>query len=179
MDEHEDEPRKKHPPSPAKMSKVPSWISVGFVLGALFMMVLPKPAPKVVAPPPPRVEPPRAPAPANLTTIEAVFEQWGKYVVWDGDTTEVALWNAGTEGFTDFYEVRRIGDEVYFRTIPKLTRRVVRHGRQPPPECPLEFTESEEQYREWRDHDRYERPAPPAEAPRPTAPAPEIPKATP
>jgi hypothetical protein len=175
--EEESEPRKKFPPAPAKMSKVPSWISVGFVLGALFVMALPKPETKTPPPPAPRVAPPpRAPAPVNLTTIEAVFDVWGKYVVWDGDTTEIASWNPGTEDFTDFYEVKRIDGELYFRTIPKLTRRIVRHGRELPPECPLQFTETEAQYRDWREQ-RVERPAPPPREP-PNVPAP-LPTKTP
>ena len=29
------------PPSPSQLSKIPSWISLGFVLGALFVWALP------------------------------------------------------------------------------------------------------------------------------------------
>ena len=90
--------------------------------------------------------------------IEAVFAEWQRHAVWSDDTTEVALWNIREKAFTDFYEVRRLGDALYFRTIPKLTRRVLTHGK-PLPESPLQFTETEEQYQEWREHGRSERPA--------------------
>lgn len=158
--------------SPAKMSKVPSWISLGFVLGALFVMAIPKPKP---APPEVKFVELMRPKPTEtkLTTIEAVFAQWGDHAVWDNDITEVAYWNPGSEEFSEFYEVRRAGSALFFRSIPKLTRRVINHGKPPPTECPLQFTETEEQYREWRETGRYERPpAPRAELPRVEIPAP-------
>jgi hypothetical protein len=34
--------------------------------------------------------------------------------VWSDDVTEVALWSSADNGFTDFYEVRRVGDTYYF-----------------------------------------------------------------
>jgi hypothetical protein len=156
--ETDDEPPKKYPPVPAKMSKVPSWISLGFVLGVMFVWAIPKhePVPELTPPPPP---PPKIAEPTKLTTIEAVFEAWGQYAVWDRDTTEVVYWNPGTEEFSEFFEVRRIDDALYFRSIPKLTRRVINHGKAPPAACPLKFTETEEQYRDWQEHDRFERPA--------------------
>lgn len=141
-----------HPSSPATMSKVPSWVSLGFVLGALFGWALPKPGPKPSPPVPTRaVAPPREPQATKLTTVEAVFAEWSAHAVWDNDTTQIAYWNPGTEGFTEFYEVRRRADLLYFRSIPKLTRLVIRHGKPLPPECPLQFTETPEQYREWRE----------------------------
>lgn len=152
--------RGKERPSPAKMSKTPSWIMLGFVLGALFVVALPQRKP-VPAPAPRPLEftkpaPPREAQP--LSTIEAVFEEWGGYAVWFDDTTEVALWNSTYRDFTDCYEVRRIGNMYYFRTIPALTRRTFAHG-QIPPDCPLRFTETEEQYREWLERGRIDRPA--------------------
>lgn len=152
--------RRETRPSPAKMSKTPSWIMLGFVLGALFVVALPprKPA----AGPAPRVLEFAKPAPPReaqpLSTIEAVFEEWGGYAVWFDDTTEVALWNGAYRDFTDCYEVRRFRDGYYFRTIPALTRRTLAHG-QIPPDCPLRFTETEEQYREWLERGRIDRPA--------------------
>lgn len=160
----DDEPRseKRYPLSASKMSKTPSWIMLGFLLGAIFVAALPplrkKPAPegttfRVAETPQPR--PPREPP--QLTTIEAVFAVWGQYAVWSDDVTEVALWSDHDKAFTDFYEIRRFGDISYFRTIPKLTRRVIGRGK-PIPESPLKFTETEEQYREWLNFGRSERP---------------------
>lgn len=159
----DDEPKseKRYPLSTSKMSKTPSWIMLGFLLGAAFVVALPplrkKPpetlAIKAIEAPRPAV--PREPAP--LTTIEDVFASWGKYAVWSDDVTEVALWNINEKAFTDFYEVRRVGDAYYFRTIQRLTRRIIARGK-PIPESPLQFTESEEQYREWLNYGRAERP---------------------
>lgn len=174
----DDEPRseKRYPLSASKMSKTPSWIMLGFLLGAIFVAALPplrkQPAPetttfKAVEPPPPR--PPREPP--QLTTIEAVFAVWGQYAVWSDDVTEVALWNDHDKAFSDCYEVRRFGDIAYFRTIPKLTRRVIARGK-PIPESPLLFTETEEQYREWLKYGRSERPVERDAPVRPNAAAP-------
>jgi len=148
----------------AKLSKTPSWVMLGFILGAVFVAALPpwrQPPPPEATPgpaPEPARNPPASREPAPLTTIEAVFAEWQRHAVWSDDTTEVALWNIREKAFTDFYEVRRLGDALYFRTIPKLTRRVLTHGK-PLPESPLQFTETEEQYQEWREHGRSERPA--------------------
>lgn len=144
-----------------KMSMTPSWVMLGFVLGALFVVALPqrKPAPPAAPPKqlsvPPRQTETRA-APPQLSTIEAVFSMWGEYAIWHDNRTEVALWNPELNRFADYYEVRRFGDILYFRTIPKFTRRVIQRGK-PMPECPLQFTETEEQYREWQEHGRTER----------------------
>lgn len=146
------------------MSKVPSWISLGFVLGAFFVWALPRPPPKPPAVVPLQIAAPERPppAPTRLTTIEAVFAAWGDYAMWQDDLTEIAFWNPETESFSEFYEVKRNNGAFYFRSIPKLTRRVIRHGKPPPPECPLQFTETLQQYNDWRENDRYERPPPPA-----------------
>jgi hypothetical protein len=107
------------------------------------------------------MEPPKPSAPRKapeLTTIEAVFAAWGGNAVWSDDVTEVALWNIEDKAFTNFYEVRRYGDTYYFRTIPRLTRRIIARGK-PLPDSPLQFTETEEQYREWLKYGRVERPA--------------------
>jgi hypothetical protein len=163
MEDDEAAPEKNYPISTAKLSKTPSWIMLGFVLGAVFVAALP-PFQKRAAPPPsatfraveaPRPTTPRAPTP--ISTIEAVFAEWGRYAVWSEDVTEVALWNSADKAFSDFYEVRRFGDTNYFRSIPALTRRIVSRGK-PMPESPLQFTETEEQYREWLRYGRAERP---------------------
>jgi len=143
-------------------SQTPSWVMLGFLLGGLVVYAMMRPrqavpptaAPVSTAAPAP--EPPRV-APV-LTTIEAVFQEWGARAVWHANTTEVALWNTRDRAFTDFYEVRRLGGVNYFRSIPALTRRIIRRGKETP-ECPLQFTETEEQYREWRGFGRTERPA--------------------
>ena len=158
-----------HPPGraerPARLSRTPSWVMLGFLLGALAVYAMMRPrggAPVSTLPvatnTPPAPEPKRE-AP-TLTTIEAVFATWGENAVWHANTTEVALWNARDRDFTDFYEVRRIGGVNYFRSLPALTRRVIRRGKEIP-ECPLQFTETEEQYREWKEHGRAERPVEP------------------
>ena len=139
------------PPARTKPSQVPSWISLGFALGALFVMALPRHAES----PPPAPEPvPAPPAPAPMTTVEAVFETWGKYAVWDDDRTQVALWDVQSKAYSDCYEVLRMGDKYYFRSIPSLTRPVLTHGVVP--ESPMEFTESEPQRAAWLNDVRQE-----------------------
>ena len=164
MDEDDLPRRRDYPLSPSKMSKTPSWIMLGFVLGALFVLALPQFRKKAERPDemtrPPVLEftkpsGPRQPQP--LTTIEDVFGVWSQYAVWSDDTTEVAFWNKEYQDFTDLFEVRRVGNAVYFRTIPRLTRRILNHGKLPP-DSPFRFTETEEQYREWLEHGRAERP---------------------
>lgn len=157
----EEPPAKRYPPSVSKMSKTPSWVMLGFVLGALFVMALPneKPEPAPVAAVPPvqpaqPTPPPRDPPP--LSRIEAVFEEWGKHAVWHENSTEVALWDPAEERYADFYEVRRIDGVLYFRSIPKLTRRVIERTNMG--DSPLLFTETEEQFRAWDERDRAQRP---------------------
>ncbi len=180
MSEFDDQPRpRKDYPTPAsKMSKVPSWVSVGFVLGALFVLALPKPKP--VPPQVKLVEVVRpAPQETKLTTIEAVFAEWGSSAVWSNDTTEIAYWNPGTQEFSEFYEVWRIANRYYFRSIPRLTRKTIVRGQRAA-ECPLQFTETDEQYREWFEQANRDRLSQPL-TPRPAAPPPkvELPVATP
>jgi hypothetical protein len=153
--------RKDYPLTVSKMSKTPSWILLGFVLGAAFVLTFnprrPRPAPPVQ----PAVTEPAKPAvprePPPLSLIEAVFEKEGQAAVWSGDTTEVALWVPAEERYADFYEVRRIDGKLYFRSIPALTRRIIMRGK-PQPDALLQFTETEEQFREWEEYGRRERP---------------------
>jgi hypothetical protein len=158
MDDDEPKSEQRYPLAAAKMSKTPSWIMLGFLLGAAFVYGLRKKT--VVEPPTLRIaDTPVATAPAKppqLTTIEDVFAVWGKHAQWTDDVTEVVLANEHDGAFTRFYEVRRVGPNFYFRTIPRLTRRVISRGK-PVPECPLQFTETEEEYQEWRQHGRVER----------------------
>lgn len=173
MDDDFEPPKKSYPVSPSKMSKTPSWIMLGFVLGALTVIALP-PLRKEKPEPEPAVVQEREPAapsapsePAQLTIVEAVFAAYAKHAVWDDDTTEIALWNSKEQAFSDFFEVRRDGNTYYFRSIPSLTRRVISRGK-PMPESPILFTETEEDYQEWRQHGRKERPVQQDFRPRPT-----------
>ena len=120
----------------------PSWVMLGFVLGAFFVWALPE-AKKKPPPPPALVE--RVPEPMTLasrlprlTEVEAVFAQWDRYAIWESDVTEVAYWNEETRSFSNFFEVLRSGDRLFFRSIPKLTRPVVRRGVEA--RSPLLFT---------------------------------------
>jgi hypothetical protein len=123
---------------------------LGFVIGALFVWLLPlreEQAPKpVVQTAAPAAQEPVA-RPRKLSEIEAVFAEWGKYAIWDQDRTEVAMWNSDAKSYADFYEVLREGDQLYFRSIPALTRPLLVHGGRP--EAPLVFTETEEMRRQW------------------------------
>jgi hypothetical protein len=114
------------------MSMTPSWVMLGFVLGAFFVWALPEPE-KTPPSPPARVE--RAPEQMmlasrlpRLTDVEAVFAQWDRYAIWDNDATEVAYWNEETKSFSNFFEVLRVGDRLFFRSIPKLTRPLIKRG---------------------------------------------------
>src|SRR4051812_7140862 len=103
-DETESYDKPSRPPSVAGMSKVPSWISLGVVIGVLIGFALqPKPAPPQVK----IVEVTRtAPAPVRIPMAEAVFEEWRRFAVWrDDDSTEIILWNPESKLFSDFYEV--------------------------------------------------------------------------
>jgi hypothetical protein len=144
------------PPKPT-LSKVPSWIMVGFVLGAMFGMgvqhrlaereaaaaakhALPARAEPLPTPPAPVAS---APAHAALVEIENVFSRYEQHAVWRHDITEVALWRPDTNKYSEFFEVLRSGDRYYFRTIPHLTRPVVKPNVTP--DLPLRFTEPEDE----------------------------------
>jgi hypothetical protein len=152
MEDDEQFARKKsHPPSAAKMSKVPSWISVGFVLGALVGWTVREPKP-VSSEPARVIEVVKLePRPNKIATVEAIFEQWRHLAAWrDDDTTEIAIWNPDTNAFSEYYEVRRIGDAFYFRTIPRLTRKLVNYSAELPSSAPIKFAGVENAPRENR-----------------------------
>lgn len=146
------------------MSRTPSWVLLGFILGTLFMGLLPQREPEKVQPPKPEAQAqPKAAkeaAPRRLSDIEAVFSEWGKYAIWDQDRTEVALWNSQTNSFSDAYEVLREGEMLYFRSIPALTRPLLAHATHS--ESPLVFTETVEMRRKWLEARRELVPARPA-----------------
>jgi hypothetical protein len=139
------------PPPASKPSQVPSWVLLGFGLGALFVLALPKHAAveseSRLAAEIPAPTPARALTPPLVSTIEAVFTVWGKYAVWNNDTTEVALWNSEAKAYSDCYEVLKMGDDYYFRSITRLTRPILAHGV--PEGCPLQFTETLRQREDW------------------------------
>jgi len=153
-----DESENLRPPSPARLSKTPSWIMLGFVLGALFVWALPREMRTPATPVTPKTTLVRLERP-KVTEIEAVFSEWGRYAVWENELTEVALWDVDKKSYAIFYEVLRSGDALYFRSIPQLTRPVLTHG--PRGTAPLKFTETEEMRREWLEHGQFE-PAPSA-----------------
>ncbi len=153
----DEEPQKTYPLSPAKMSKTPSWVMLGFLLGAAFVWGLQRDTAKPAAAAPVTLtEWPKAVkvAPSPLTTIEALFAEWGDNAVWEEERTEVAMWLSEAGAFSEFYEVRRMKDGLYFRSIPKLSRRLIRSGTPLPSNAPLQFTESEKHYREWLEQGR-------------------------
>jgi hypothetical protein len=139
----DDEPESYEKParsrSPASMSKVPSWISLGVVIGVLIGFALqPKPQPPQTK----YVEVTKTvPRPNSIPTVEAIFEAWRDRAVWrDDDTTQIAVWNPDTNDFTDFYEVKRVGDLLYFRTIPRLTRELMNYAASElPAKAPILF----------------------------------------
>jgi hypothetical protein len=173
--EESDEPR---PPAPKHLSKTPSWISLGFILGVLFIWALPEPETGSGVPEEPapvQVPQPEPTAIPRLSEIEAVFAEWGQHAVWHHDLTEVALWDVETRRFSRFYEVLRLPDRYYFRTIDRLTRPVLTHGVKA--DGPLLYTETEEMRQEWLSERRETDwkaitdsiPKPTVSAPRPTS----------
>jgi hypothetical protein len=139
----------------SKLSKTPSWITLGFVLGALFVLALPNESRRTraanraeITAPTVRLERPK------LSDIEAVFLDWERYAVWHEDLTEVAFWDTDKRSYTIFYEVLRRDGAYYFRSIPRLTRPLLKRGV--PEQSPLQFTETEESRRAWIDHGQFE-----------------------
>lgn len=151
MDDPEDQP----PPAPAKPSKTPSWVMLGFVLGALAMLAFPWPEKKpslpvtvtLVAPTKPAPLAPEKPTVERALFFEAVFAEWSKYAVWDDELTEVAFWSAETKSFSERFEVLRSGDRIYFRSITRFSRPLLTHGV--PDNSPLQFTETQAARDEW------------------------------
>lgn len=140
----DDDPEAPGPSRASQLSKTPSWVMLGFVLGALAVFMLPR-SEKTAAPPPAIVAPPPvAPAPATRPTVERavffedVFAELNHLAVWQDELTEVAFWNPSRKAFSDCYEVLKAGDKFYFRSIPHLTRPVLTEGV--PADSPLQFT---------------------------------------
>jgi len=123
-------------PSREQLSKTPSWIMVGFVLGCLATITverdlneekeeakakLPVPAP-VVRPEPAVNTITRINDKPSLAVVEALFSKSVDRAIWRGNTTEFEAWNQATGKFTDYFEVVRSDGLYYFRSIPNLTR---------------------------------------------------------
>lgn len=137
----------------SELSKVPSWIMLGFVVGGLFVLLLRREyISREVAEPVSIVTSADALKPQvrqksltelkgmpSLTAIENVWAVWGHHAIWEDDITEVALWNTEYGEFSDFFEVVRRGDHVFFRSIPRLTRPTVDRGLGK--HSPLQFTQ--------------------------------------
>jgi hypothetical protein len=141
-------PAPARPELPPKPSMAPSWVLLGFVIGAVFVWMLPRsPAPSALslseAPPPVAV----AKTPPQIAVIEAVFAEWGSAAAWENDLTEVALWSGETKSYSVCFQVLRTGGMYFFRSIPRLTRPVLSRGV--PDNSPLQLTESEAQRAEW------------------------------
>jgi len=158
-----DDPERTEEARGERPSTALSWAMTGFVLGAACVYAYLRPRPATAVPPtsaPVAVTPVAEPTvpPRALSTVEAVFGEWGDRASWTGNVTEIALWSSAAGAFAEYYEVRRTGGLLYFRSIPALTRRVIRRGKEDP-SCPLVFTETEAEYREWLQHGRTERPA--------------------
>lgn len=149
-------------PMVPKPSKTPSWITLGFILGALFVWWLPREEAPASATPTVRTV--RLERPKE-TEIEAVFADWGHYAIWENGLTEVALWDPAQNAYAVCYEVLRAGDIFYFRSIPRLTRPILNHGVRA--DSPLQFTEPEAAHKEWLRHVQYEsltgKPVPPGQ----------------
>ena len=137
-----------------KLSQVPSWLMVGFLVGVVTMWAFrsepPEPEPQP-APPPPTAqevvaEKPSVTAPedqASFVILEALFDEYRSWAFWNEDRTQIALWNSKTLGFTDHFEVIRTLEGDYFRSIRAFTRLPIPgYG---PPNSPILFTWTAEQ----------------------------------
>lgn len=163
MDDPDDQSEDRAPKA-EPLSKASSWMTLGFLFGAAtvwaYLSHQEKPvssAPPTLSEWPVKKQLDRAP----LTRIEAVFATYKDLAVWDKNTTEVAMWREGTrdESEWEWYEVRRVGEDFYFRSIlhPSKNRLLITHGKPLGNEVPLRFTETEAQYQEWFEHGRFEK----------------------
>jgi hypothetical protein len=122
-----------------KPSKIPSWIMLGFLLGAFFVWMLPR----AREPETPVVSTPVRPLAQIVAThprfsdVEASFLEWQRYAVWAGEVTYVCMWDSASLSFRDCYEVWRRGDDFFFRSIPRPKNLRALEGV--PEKSPLEF----------------------------------------
>lgn len=91
----------------------------------------------------------------TLADVERVFSLWGGYAVWDGDFTEIALWNPQSQRHDSYYEVRRSQGHFFFRTLDRLRRPLIDHGVKS--NLGIQFTEPQSQHDAFhRDHPDYD-----------------------
>lgn len=135
MDEFDESPPVPRP----KPSKIPSWIMLGFLLGALFVWALPRPRPARAEKPSatPMISAAATATRPRLSDVEASFDVWSRYARWDDVVTYVSLWDSETATFRDSFQVLRRGDEFFFRSVPRPRHLRVRNDV--PKDCPLEF----------------------------------------
>jgi len=135
MEDYENSP----PSARSKPSKIPSWIMLGFVLGALFVRALPRPREAVTRTPPvtPVLSAPPAAVHPRFSEVEASFTEWQQYAVWAGDVTYVVMWDGETKKFRDCYEVLRRSDDLFFRSVPRP--KGLRAIESVPDNSPLQF----------------------------------------
>lgn len=130
--------------STPRPSLIPLWLTLGFAAGLTFGgMAFRSEAPRPPAEKPaPTAPPERTEVLVNAGTLRAVeqmFERWGGYAVWENDVTEIAAWDARRKRHSDFYEVRRHGGQLYFRSLAALRRPIIDHGVSAT--MPIAFTE--------------------------------------
>jgi hypothetical protein len=151
MDDEIEEPRS---PKREQLSKTPSWVMLGFVLGAACVLAWPrKPELRLAltATPAPTPVEKRPPPPLTVDRalfFENVFAEWATHAAWENELTEVAFWNAETKSFSDRFEVFRSGERYYFRSISQFTRPLLTHG-DIPGNSPLQFTEPQAAREQW------------------------------
>lgn len=147
-------------PSRESLSKTPSWIMLGAVIGAIVALAVKdnledKEKLRAATEQKPAVakqEPPPVPAKLDnypsLQTVEALFDDWKDNAIWRHDVTEIAVWDQASNTYPYFYEILRNGDVFYFRSVPKLTRPLQDIGSGYP--APIRFTETPEMRAERR-----------------------------
>ncbi|MBI2518233.1 MAG: hypothetical protein HYV95_15230 [Opitutae bacterium] len=141
----------------ANGNSFPLWLTLGFAMGLSFGWVMFKSDTSKAPPAAEQVKVREKPAAASdaprdagtLAGAEQTFQRWGGYAVWEDDATEIAVWNARRKRFSDFYEVRRVHGQFYFRTIQRLSRPFIDHGVRG--RLPIVFTEPQ------ADHDAFHR----------------------
>lgn len=141
----------------ANGNSFPLWLTLGFAMGLGFGWVAfksdaakaPLAAEQAKAVEKPAVAAETSHDAGTLAGAEQTFQRWGGYAVWEDDATEIAVWNPRRKRFGDFYEVRRVHGQFYFRTIPRLSRPIIDHGLRG--RLPIVFTETQ------ADHDEFHR----------------------
>ena len=145
-------------PPRESLSKVPSWIMLGAVIGAILTVTVqrrwageppPPEEPKAVqtaVEQPPELKP--ADVHMSLLKMEEIFALHSDRALFRHGFTEVAFWNELTNEYTIFVEILKSGDDFYFRNIPALTRPL--NDRVNDAKIPVRFTETEESRAERR-----------------------------